>query len=382
MDHPRRPAIPLAAELGPRLYPSLSAEPALERMPHASDSTLVVERLAVIEPIAAEWDALATRLGAPPFLRPGWVEAWVEAFSARGLTVLAARRDDELVGVLPLHRRPGRVLAGTANSHSPLGGSLADGSTAALALADSMLRIGHSRADFVYTDPTDPVLAELRKRRPSIARVVSEQPYVDVSGDFDAYVASLGRKHRKEAGRLRRKLESEGELSFEFADGSERLDELLDEGLAIEGSGWKTDAGTAINSDPATKRFYTAIVRWAARHGWLRLAFLRLDGRALAFDLCLDSGGSFYALKGGFETEYRSFGPGTVLTYESLARAFADPGLRTYEFLGTADEYKRAWTSTTHERLRVQSFSRSPLGVAQLVAWRHGRPLAKRVLSR
>jgi CelD/BcsL family acetyltransferase involved in cellulose biosynthesis len=275
------------------------------------------------------------------------------------------------------------VLAASANAHTPLGGALADGGAAARALVDAMLRIGHARADFVYADPADPVLAELRERRPSIARVLSQQPYVDVSGgDFGAYLAGLGRKHRKEAGRLRRKLEAEGELTFEFADGSERLDELLEEGFAIEGSGWKTEAGSAINSDPATRRFYTAIARWAARHGWLRLAFLRLDGRAVAFDYCLDSGGSFYALKGGYDTGYRKLGPGTVLTYESIERAFSDPGLRSYEFLGDADDYKLAWTTTTRERIRVQAFSHSPLGLAQLLAWRHGRPLAKRVLGR
>jgi CelD/BcsL family acetyltransferase involved in cellulose biosynthesis len=280
-----------------------------------------------------------------------------------------------------LHRTAGRVLAGTGNSHTPLGGSLVDGRPAAGALVDALLKIGHARADFVYADPADPALTELRKRRPAIARVMSEPPYVDVSGDFDAYLAGLSRKHRKEAGRLRRKLEAEGELSFEFADGSERLDELLEEGFAIEGSGWKTEAGTAINSDPAARRFYTAVARWAAQHGWLRLAFLRIAGRAVAFDYCLDSGGSFYALKGGYDTDYRRLGPGTVLTYESIQRAFADPGLRTYEFLGMADDYKLAWTDAKHERMRVQAFSRSPLGLGQLAAWRYGRPLAKRVLG-
>jgi CelD/BcsL family acetyltransferase involved in cellulose biosynthesis len=352
-------------------------------MPLASDSTIVVERHDSPAPIAAEWDALATTLGAAPFLRPGWVTAWAEAFAPGRLLVLAARRGEELVGVLPLQRSRGRVLAGAANPHTPLGGSLAQSPEAARELAGALLDEGFARADFVYTDPADRVLAELRERRPAISRVLSEQPFVDASGgDFDAYLAGLPRKHRKEAGRLRRKLEAEGELTFEFADGSERLDDLLEEGFAIEGSGWKTEAGTAINSDPGTRRFYTAIARWAAGQGWLRLAFLRLDGRALAFDYCLDSGGSFYALKGGYDTNYRKLGPGTVLTYESIKRTFGDPGLRTYEFLGTADEYKLAWTGTTHERLRVQAFSRSPLGLAQLVAWRHGRPLAKRVLSR
>jgi hypothetical protein len=71
-----------------------------------------------------------------------------------------------------------------------------------------------------------------------------------------------------------------------------------------------------------------------------------------------------------------------VLTHESIARAFADPGVGSYEFLGTADAYKLSWTSLTRERLRVQSFSHSPLGLAQNAAWHYGRPLAKRVLSR
>src|SRR4051794_33842950 len=369
MDHPRRPALMLAHTL-------------YSHVPADTDSTPTVERHDAVAPIAEEWDALATRLGAAPFLRPGWIEAWVDAFDARGVSVLAARRGSELAGVLALHRTPGRVLAATANVHSPLGGSLADGPEAAKALADALLAVPHARADFVYADPDDAVLAELRRRRPAIARVQAEQPYVDTSGDFDAYVAGLARKHRKEVGRLRRKLEATGELSFEFADGSERLDELLEEGFAIEGSGWKSESGTAINSSYAERRFYTAVARWAAGSGWLRLAFLRLDGRAIAFDYCLDSGGSFYALKGGYDTEFRRLGPGVVLTHESIARAFADPGLRSYEFLGTADEYKLAWTDKTHPRMRVQAFSRSPLGLAQLAAWRYGRPMAKRALSR
>jgi len=35
-----------------------------------------------ISPLAAEWDDLADRTSAPPFLRPGWFAAWEEAFGA------------------------------------------------------------------------------------------------------------------------------------------------------------------------------------------------------------------------------------------------------------------------------------------------------------
>jgi CelD/BcsL family acetyltransferase involved in cellulose biosynthesis len=341
-----------------------------------------VEVHSAIADLAVEWDALADRLGAQPFQRPGWLEAWIEEFPAPGFTVLAARSDGELRGVLPIVRKKAGVIAGPANSHTPLGGALSDGPEAARALAAALIRERPARADFRYVDPADPVMGELRERMRWLDWTMSEQPYVDVTGSFDAYLAGLARKHRKEAGRLRRRIEAEGELCFEFADGSERLDALLDEGFAIEGSGWKTEAGTAINSFPEARRFYTAVARWAAERGWLRLAFLRLDGRALAFDYCLESGGSFYALKGGYDPDYRRLGPGVVLAHESLARAFADPELQTYEFLGMADSYKLDWTSATRPRLHAQAFSRTPLGVAQYAAWRHGRPLAKRVTAR
>src|SRR4051794_36408801 len=158
MDHPRRPGM---AALGPRLYASLSAPTAPPRMPLAGDSAIVVERLDSPAPTAGEWDALATRLGAAPFMRPEWGEAWADAFAPGRLTLLAARRGSELAGVLPLHRARGRVIAGTANAHTPLGGSLADGPDAARELADALLSEGHARADFAYTDPADPVLTEL-----------------------------------------------------------------------------------------------------------------------------------------------------------------------------------------------------------------------------
>jgi len=243
-----------------------------------------------------------------------------------------------------------------------------------------------ARIDLRSLDPRDPLLAELRGAarshgRSMIERVTERQPCVEVTGTFEQYEAGLARKSRKELRRMRRRLEDEGEVIFEFADGRDRLDALLDEGFEIEGSGWKTEAGTAIQAVPEVRRFYTEIARWAASRGWLRLAFLRLDGRPLAFDLCLEACGAFYALKGGFDVEYRRFGPGSLLTYESLRRAFEN-GLDSYEFLGSDDPYKMQWTSTTRERARLQVFSRSLAGRMQDAAWRYGRPLVKRAQER
>jgi CelD/BcsL family acetyltransferase involved in cellulose biosynthesis len=202
------------------------------------------------------------------------------------------------------------------------------------------------------------------------------QPFVDVSGDWSAYEERLARKQRKELRRVRRRLEDEGEVSVQF----ERGIEALDEGLAIEGSGWKSSRGTAIASQPQAERFYREVARWAAARDWLVLAFLRLDGRALAFDLCLEAGGAQYVLKGGFDPSYRRFSPGALLTNDSLARAF-ESDLRSYEFLGADDPYKLAWSDGVRERVRLQAFRRTPAGMVERLAWTHGRRLAKRALA-
>jgi CelD/BcsL family acetyltransferase involved in cellulose biosynthesis len=337
-----------------------------------------------IAAIAREWDDLADRVAAPPFLRPGWLVAWLGAWG-ESPRILAIRERGELRAVLPLVRGRG-LLSAPANSHTPLAGAVAEDPSYLHQLARAVVAARAPRADLRSLDPRAPLVAELRAAalacgHSMIERVTDREPYVELEGDFEGYEAGLPRKHRKEIRRLRRRLEDEGEVTFEFADGRERLGELLEEGFAIEGSGWKTEAGSAIEAVPTAHRFYREIAGWAAARGWLRLAFLRLDGRPLAFDFCLETGDAFYALKGGYDIEYRRFGPGSLLTYESLRRAF-ERGLGSYEFLGSDDPYKLQWTSTTRERVRLQIFSRSVGGRGQDVAWRYGRPLVKRAQRR
>ena len=334
--------------------------------------------------IAREWEDLAERTGAPPFLWPGWLVAWIGSWRSDP-RILAVREGGELKAVLPLVRGRG-ILSGAANSHTPLAGAVAEDPSYLHQLARAAVAARAPRTDLRSLDPHDPLVAELRaaayaRGHSMIERITDREPYVALDCDFEAYEAGLPRKHRKEIRRMRRRLEDEGEVTFEFADGRERLGELLDEGIAIEGSGWKTEAGTAIQAVPQAHRFYREIAGWAAARGWLRLAFLRLDGRPLAFDFCLETPESFYALKGGFDVDYRRFGPGSLLAHESLRRAY-ERGLRTYEFLGTDDAYKMQWTSTTRERVRLQIFARSPSGRVQDAAWRFGRPLAKRAMRR
>ena len=173
-------------------------------------------------------------------------------------------------------------------------------------------------------------------------------------------------------------------MSFHIEDGGRDLDALLAEGFSIEGSGWKERRGTAIASQERTRRHYTEIARWAARRGSLRLAFLRLDGRPVAFQFALEENRRYYFVKGGYATEYARFAVGKLLVRFTLEYAFSRH-LDSYEFLGAADLWKLEWTDTVRERVLFEAFTRSPAGLlsrAMRTASVRGRALVTRVLRR
>ncbi|HEX8075666.1 MAG TPA: GNAT family N-acetyltransferase [Thermoleophilaceae bacterium] len=331
-----------------------------------------------------EWGELADRTHAPPFLHPGWIASWTDAFADGRLSVLAMRREERLVGIVPFVQRATGTVSPT-NWHTPLFGLLAEDGRARGELADKLMAHTRHRLDLSFLETQSADLdachqaAERSGYRTNV-RTIQRSPYVEIDGDWDAYVAGVGGKIRRELRRRRRKLEATGHVSVEFAQPRREVAGLVAEGLEVEGSGWKSDRGTAIASRPETRRFYTEVATWAASRGWLLLAFLRVGGRVAAFDLCLEHDGRVYVLKGGYDPAYRAFAPRTILLHASLERAFART-MRSYEFLGTDEDYKLRWATGVRERRRFQAFPRTVAGVAGYLTHTAGYSAGKRLLG-
>jgi CelD/BcsL family acetyltransferase involved in cellulose biosynthesis len=360
----------------------MSARPRPGRQPSPRHEQPTIERHGRIEPLAGEWDELADRTLGMPWVRPAWVAAWWQAFGRGSLEVLVARRAGRLAGVLPLERRPGR-LGSTTNPHSPGFCLLAEDGTVQRALADALMRRRVRRVTLRYLPPDGAGLAESHEAaqaagRRLIARPMLRSPYVPIEGDWAAYEHVLGSRRLRSLRRHRRRLERLGKLALDVQDGRERLDHLLAEGWRVESSGWKGQRGTAVASRADTSRFYRAVARWAAERGWLRLAFLRLDGHPIAFDFCVEENGMHYLLKTGYDAAWGRYGPGMQLRHDMLARAFA-LRLDRYELLGADDPWKAEWTDKAHELTVLQAFARSLPGLVDWAAWAHGQPVAKRL---
>lgn len=326
--------------------------------------TTSIERDALV--LADEWDALAERSGAAPFLRPGWMLAWSRAFAAGApLEAIAVRREGRLAGVLPLVRH-GRRLSAPANWHTPFFAPVAEDEEAVAALLRALLADGGMSAELTLVDPERGTVSQLRRAAADagwrvLARPLTSPPYVALDGTWEEYERGLSKNRRKDLRKKARRLAEHGSVEVEVSDGGDGLAERLDEVFAVEGSGWKDRRGTAIASSEATRRFYTEVAEWAADRGWLRLAALRLDGRAVAVDYALVHDGVWYAIKGGYRPEHAVYGPGALLLHATVERAFAD-GLRRFELLGEADPFKLHWATGQAERWWLKAFAPTARG--------------------
>lgn len=339
----------------------------------------VVDRL---EPVAEEWNELAGTLGAPPFMHSGWTASWWSAFGRGALRIFVIRRGGRIVALLPMVRRLGALRSPT-NAHTPHFDLLAMDEEAAFALASALFASGaHEIAISPLDAPGDGLdfLAAAARAAGyrTIAQPVLRAPYISGGTSLAAYHRSLSHNLRHDVERRLRRLLEAGAVSVHVCDGHERLDEFLDEGFGVEASSWKGAGGTAIASQDSTRSFYRDVAHWAASAGWLRLAFLRLDGRAIAFQFDLECGRTYYSLKIGFDPEYERFSPGKLLAYTMVSRAVTS-GLVRYELLGTAEAWKYRWTETSHERVALRSFAPSAAGRLAWSSHAHVRPLARRV---
>lgn len=325
-------------------------------------------KLVSLDPAVAEaWESLAEGTGAVPFARPGWVAAWAAAAGAE-VTPLVLRPGDHLTGLLPLVRRRGGTLATPTDWHTPVFAAVAASGTDLDDLVSELARLGSPgiRVDFV--DRAGATCAALIKGLREAGYRVDLRPrmwspYIDLTMGWEAYEGTLTAKKRSDMRRRQRRLSERGRVAVDVHDGRTDLEGLLAEGFAVEGAGWKGRAGTAIASSARTRRLYTEAARWAAQRGWLRLAFLRVGGRAIAFDYCLQVDGFHYLLKTGYDPGFASFAPGNLLRREMIRNAFAE-ALQAYEFAGAEEPWKQEWTATTREIVVLEAWAPTAAGRA------------------
>ena len=348
-----------------------------------------------------EWNALVAQTHDALFFRHEFVRVWLDNFAPASAdtqhVVLTLRgTDGRLEAALPLVLRRGslngvpvRELCAAANAHSCRFDLLArrPAEAAQAFLAHLRARGGWDVLRLVDVPEGGAGHALLDAAR-ALGHATGtweslQSPWFPLPASADAYFATLQSKFKANCRRRRKKLEEKGRVTFERVDGrGPDREAKLEEGFALEASGWKGARGTAMAQDARTRGFYTELARESAHAepGRLSLYFLRLDGRAVAFQYGLEYGGRYLLLKPGYDESLRECSPGQLLM-EDVVRDLTARGVREFDFLGPDMVWKRDWTDKVRVHTWLYVFADTTLGRALCAAKFRWAPRAKAAAS-
>lgn len=357
------------------------------------DTVSEYDALLKLEPV---WNRLVDEAGIDhPFLSHEWIRTWWECFGAgKQLHVLVVKAGGEPIAIAPLmlgrNWRYGlnvRWLQLIANAHTQRSDFIV-GCRADAAYRAIWKRLTADEALWdVLVMPQVPAGSATLERLPALVdddgfRLglwrPAASPWVSVSGTWDTYLNSLSAKHRSNLRNRFRRLEQLGPVALEVVT---QNGPALEDGLRLEAAAWKGQAGTAIICRPDQRSFYTRLAACAAERGWLRLHFLTVGGRRIAFGYSLCYKKKLYLLKPGYDPAFAPYSPSNLLCYMVLREAFGSGGIQAYDFLGTADAWKREWAVQTRPHFRLIAFGNTPRGRALHFVKVRLMPLFKRMGS-
>ncbi len=305
------------------------------------------------EALAGQWNALLARSAADTlFLTHEWQTVWWRELGDGELRILAIYDDDgALIGLAPLFFAPNALgavevaLVGCKEVSDYLDFICARGhEPACLRAVVDFLKSSDAPAwqslalcNIVETSPTLALLPEMLSAegwRPHLA-FEDTCPVLALPDSFEAYLATLEGKERRELQRKLRRASEEVAITFTTEAGALTRD--MDDFIAL----MKASAPEkAAFMTPRMARFFHAIAEAMFGVGRLQLAFLEVAGvRAAAYMNFVYKDAVLVYNSGLDPQKYAYLSPGQVLIARLIEKAIRD-GRRAFDFLQGDEEYK------------------------------------------
>ena len=307
----------------------------------------------IFDTLGSEWNELLRRSATSVlFLTREWQKVWWLSLGDGELRVMTMRDDaGKLQGIAPLFFYPGDLdriegsLVGCREVSDYLDFIIARDHEAECyeALVDCLSSPGGPAWDVLS-------LCNIPESSPTLTRMVdlvqargwrAERKFEDVSPhitlpeSFEAYLASLEGKERRE---LQRKLRRAGnEAQVAFANDAARLDQDMDDFLRLMVASMPSKAAFMT---PRMAHFFHAIARAMFDAGWLQLSFLEVREERAATYLNFVYDNAVLVYNSGLDpAKFSQLSPGQVLLGRLIEQAIREQR-RIFDFLQGNEEYK------------------------------------------
>lgn len=319
--------------------------------PHAIHLATSLDELAVWHDA---WRELAEQRG-NPFITPEWYGSWLEHYGDEAepfAIVSGSAVDGSCEAVLPLVRtRRSNVLrfagADLGDHFHPACREEDEAMFARAACALLRERSREWSTAVLHGTEVDSVWhATLRASASPLAVVTgpaTAMPFVDLDDvTWEALWAERGRKLRKYVRSRTNQIEREHEVRYRRAEDERALDADMTVMLNLHEQRF---GHQSLLLDDRAQAFHRSFAARALERGWLRLAFLDLDGTPVAASYGWNVGGRYGDYNGGFAPEWAKMSVGLLLIVHTL-RSALEEGATEYDFLLGDEPYKSRFTST------------------------------------
>ena len=311
----------------------------------------------------------------------GWVTAHAQAMAAPGtaLHCVLAHDQGRLVGILPLivsRAGPPWVRLARASTpyseHTALGDILADPAHAGWALP-AILRAACVHPSLRLCEVAlrgvaegSPTLQHLPALG-NVARQVKSQrsrgSFLPLAAGWDACRDAWSKNFRANLRKAHNRLHEAGmpESGYIWLSADEAQPRHLQTFVALEASGWKGLAGSAIGRDASVRRFYAELVEQAFRCGSLEWHFMTLGGETIAAHLAIRSGRRLHLLKIAYDERHARLSPGSLLFEATAQRACTQGGTDEIDCL-TDMAWHRPWNMPQRDQFDVRLYPRTLAG--------------------
>lgn len=334
-----------------------------------------IENTAGFEKLREEWTSLLeASASSSMFLTWEWLSTWWRHLSeGRGLFLLAARRDGELVAMAPLALRPGRLthlrpfrsleFLGTGSVGSDyldlvIRRGREDEALDALAesLAGGKIPLKLAQLKTCSCAAVD-LAAELGQRGWIISEAKTDIcPFIHLAGhSWESYLATLGPAHRYNFQRRLKNLGKQFDVRFERVVSEAQRREALALLVRLHNMRWQGRGGSTAFHTAGLLSFHNELSRLALDRGWLRLFVLRLNGEPAASLYGFRYGRTFYFYQSGFDPRYSKYSVGLV-TMGLAIRSAIEEGVDEYDLLHGDESYKFDWSRETRALMRVSMY--------------------------
>jgi CelD/BcsL family acetyltransferase involved in cellulose biosynthesis len=332
--------------------------------------------------LRGKWDDLCRRVESDVavFATPAWYESWWKHYGeGNGLNLFTMWEGDRLVGIAPLirssvslHGLPARSIGFIQNNQAlhndfivepEFRGAFFEGLLLSLFEQAPHWDVLFFRNISTDSDNNAALLRVLdaQKRRGKIRPNNIDSPYLVPAGDWESYLKGRTRRTQKSIRNIRNRIDASANVSVRNITTWDEYLARREDIFKVALLSWAESVGDSLGSD-ANRDFYESLSRDAAERGWLSIWILYLDDVAVAVEYHLKAFGREHALRGHCHPDFASLSPGTYLETKILEDLFKDPqSVRTYDFCGGFESYKKKWTEHSSPHCDMFIFRESML---------------------